>query len=425
MKFLVLAACVSVSASQGFFGLQAHPNGAITPIDEPAVAAARAEHLATKFGAGGYVAGYGAGVGYSGYAPGYAAGYGYAPGYTAGYGYNGYAGLASGYRAGYAGLASGYGAGYAGLASGYGAGYAGLASGYGAGYAGLASGYGTGYAGLASGYGAGYADLASGYGAGYGYSASPLVSSNIGYSGYAPNYAASYGYSGPLNLNTQLIAHPNGAVVPLDEPAVAAARANHLDAQSAAYAASAPIIHAAPLLASAPLVSSAPYAAVNYGYSGPLNLNTQLIAHPNGAIVPLDEPAVAAARAEHLASKGVAYAASAPIIAAPVSSAPYADVGYGYAGPLNLNTQLIAHPNGAVVPIDEPAVAAARADHLATKGVYGGVYAAAGPVAYAAGYGAGYAPYAGLVAHPNGAVVPVDEPAVAAARAEHLAAHGY
>ena len=29
------------------------------------------------------------------------------------------------------------------------------------------------------------------------------------------------------------------------------------------------------------------------------------------------------------------------------------------------------------------------------------------------------------VAHPNGAVVPVDEPAVAAARADHLAAHGY
>merc|ERR1719320_2207577 len=28
-------------------------------------------------------------------------------------------------------------------------------------------------------------------------------------------------------------------------------------------------------------------------------------------------------------------------------------------------------------------------------------------------------------AHPNGAVVPVDEPAVAAARADHLAAHGY
>merc|ERR1711944_37412 len=95
--------------------------------------------------------------------------------------------------------------------------------------------------------------------------------------------------------------------------------------------------------------------------------------------------------------------------------APIAAVGYGYAGPLNLNTQLVAHPNGAVVPVDEPAVAAARADHLATKGVYGGVYANAGPAVYAAGY-------AGLQSFPNGAVVPVDEPAVAAARADHFAA---
>merc|ERR1712243_496395 len=122
------------------------------------VLAARADHLATKFGAG---------LGYAGYAPGYAAGYGYA------------------------GYAAGYGAGYAG---------------YGAGY---------GYAGYAPGYTAGY-----------------------GYAGYAPAYAAGYGYAGPLNLNTQLIAHPNGAVVPLDEPAVAAARAAHLDTQAAEYAAS-------------------------------------------------------------------------------------------------------------------------------------------------------------------------------------------
>merc|ERR1712121_46807 len=117
MKFLVLAACVAVSSAQGFYGLQSHPNGAVTPIDEPAVAAARADHLATKFGAG---------LGYAGYAPGYAAGYG-----------------------------SGYG---------------------------FAAPVATGYA---------------GYGAGY------------GYAGYAPAYAAGYGYAGPLNLNTQLIAHPN------------------------------------------------------------------------------------------------------------------------------------------------------------------------------------------------------------------------
>merc|ERR1711881_388980 len=233
MKFLVLAACVAVSSAQGFFGLQSHPNGAVTPIDEPAVAAARADHLATKFGAG---------LGYAAYAPGYAAGYGYA---------------------GYGGL---------------------------------------GYAGYGYGAGLGYAGYAGGYAAGYGYS-------GLGYAGYAPAYAADYGYAGPLNLNTQLIAHPNGAVVPLDEPAVAAARA------------------------------------------------------------------------DHLASKGVAYAAAAPVVAAvpAVAAAPIATVGYGYAGPLNLNTHLVAHPNGAVVPVDEPAVAAARADHLATKGVYGGVYAAAGP----------------------------------------------
>merc|ERR1712121_208787 len=276
MKFLVLAACVAVSSAQGFYGLQSHPNGAVTPIDEPAVAAARADHLDTKFGAG---------LGYAGYAPGYAAGYGYA-GYAAGYG--------AGY--GYAApVATGY--------AGYGASY---------GYSGL------GYAGYAPGYTAGY-----------------------GYAGYAPAYAAGYGYAGPLNLNTQLIAHPNGAVVPLDEPAVAAARAAHLDTQAAEYAASAPLVAAAPAVAAVPAVAAAPIA-------------------------------------------------------------PVAAVGYGYAGPLNLNTQLVAPPNGAVVPLDEPAVAAARADHLATKGVYGGVYAAAGPVAYATGY----APYAGLVAHPNGAVVP-------------------
>merc|ERR1712183_758791 len=110
-----------------------------------------------------------------------------------------------------------------------------------------------------------------------------------------------------------------------------------------------------------------------------------LQSHPNGAVTPIDEPAVAAARADHLATKfgtGLGYAGYAPGYAAGygagygyAATAPvptgYAGA-YGYAGPLNLNAQLIAHPNGAVVPLDEPAVAAARADHLATKGVYGG-----------------------------------------------------
>merc|ERR550532_3215511 len=75
---------------------------------------------------------------------------------------------------------------------------------------------------------------------------------------------------------------------------------------------------------------------------------------PNGAVVPVD------------AAPAVAYTG---YNAAPVAYAGYSGYAptYGYAGPLNLNTQLIAHPNGAVVPVDEPAVAAARADHLAVK----------------------------------------------------------
>jgi len=207
-----------------------------------------------------------------------------------------------------------------------------------------------------------------------------------------------------------LTQHPNGAIVPLDEPAVAAARAEHLAAKGAVYGAVAP-------LAPSPLAAATLAYATNYGYAGPLNLNTQLVGHPNGAVVPLDEPAVAAARAEHLAAKGAVYAATAPVLAAaPAVAAPLSYA--GYAGPLAGVPALVAHPNGAVVPVDEPAVAAARAEHLATKGVYGGVYA---PVANTiAATPAVYAPHAGLVAHPNGAVVPVDEPAVAKARAEHL-----
>merc|ERR1712121_466341 len=83
---------------------------------------------------------------------------------------------------------------------------------------------------------------------------------------------------------------------------------------------------------------------------------------------------------------------------------------YGYGYP----QALVAHANGAVVPADEPAVLAAKADHFAAHGLTAGVYT-----------GLPYAglTYAGLVAHPNGAVVPVEPADVVAAREEHLAAH--
>jgi hypothetical protein len=283
---------VAASSGQGFFGLQGNPDGTITPLDEPAVAAAKADHLAVKFG----------------------------------------------------GLAQ--------------------------------------------------HPIAATYASGFAYAA-PLYGHHLPLAAAVnPGFIAPY--AGPLHFPT-LVAHPNGAVVPADEPAVAAARAEHLSAHGAAYGG----LYAA----ASPAVYASGYAAPSfYG----------LVAHPNGAVVPVDEPAVAAARAEHLSAHGAAYGG----LYSAASPAVYAS---GYAAPSFYG--LVAHPNGAVVPVDEPAVAAARAEHLSAHGAaYGGLYAAASPAGYASGYAA--PSFYGLVAHPNGAVVPVDEPAVAAARAEHLAAFG-
>merc|ERR1711931_293029 len=133
--------------------------------------------------------------------------------------------------------------------------------------------------------------------------------------------------------------------------------------------------------------------------------SAQLVTYPNGAVVPADEPAVAAAKAAHLAAGGAVFAHAG----LPYAGYPYAHAAYPYRP-----AALVAHPNGAVVPVDEPAVAAAKADHFAAHGIV---------APYAAlPYHAGVA-YAGLVAHPNGAVVPVEPADVVAARAEHLAAH--
>merc|ERR1711970_1389691 len=145
-------------------------------------------------------------------------------------------------------------------------------------------------------------------------------------------------------METRLVDHPNGAKVPADEPAVASARAAHLSSKAA-------------IAASAPVGAAAPFAAAPFKYTGPLNMETRLVDHPNGAKVPAYEPAVAAARAAHLSSKA-STAASPPVGAA----APFK-----YTGPLNLNTRLVDHPNGAKVPADEPAVATARAAHLSSK----------------------------------------------------------
>merc|ERR1719356_352385 len=112
------------------------------------------------------------------------------------------------------------------------------------------------------------------------------------------------------------------------------------------------------------------------------------------------------------------------------------------------SAQLVTYPNGAVAPAKTPEVLAAEAAHFAAKGavvpahfgyagafpyagVYNGLYNGYWNGAWngwnGAYYNGAYNPYfapQALVAHPNGAVVPVDEPAVAAAKADHFAAHG-
>merc|ERR1712055_26793 len=126
--------------------------------------------------------------------------------------------------------------------------------------------------------------------------------------------------------------------------------------------------------------------------------SSALVTYPNGAVVPADTPEVALARAAHLG------AAVLP------AAYPYYE-GYPYHYAAGYPHGLVAHANGAVVPVDTPAVYAAKVAHAAAGGIVN-------PVGV---YGLGYA---GLVAHPNGAVVPIEPAEVVAARAAHLAAVG-
>merc|ERR1711875_143069 len=115
-----------------------------------------------------------------------------------------------------------------------------------------------------------------------------------------------------------------------------------------------------------------------------------MVTHHNGAVVPADTPAVAAAKQAHHNAGGVVHAV------------PYS---------VHVPGSMVALANGAVVPADTPEVHAAKAAHAATGGV---VHAhAVLPYAYTHG----------MVTHFNGAVVPVEPADVVAARAEHLAAH--
>merc|ERR1712168_1056854 len=188
--------------------------------------------------------------------------------------------------------------------------------------------------------------------------------------------------------------------------------------------------------------------------------HAQLVVYPNGAVAPFD-PNNAAATKEHFAALAEAgavvnpYTTHAQDLAVPYLAAPL------YYGKRSADPQvvgadgLVTYPNGAVAPFD-PNVAVATAQHYAAKAAYGSwvplegaanvppaavpalpavVYGRkkreadaqvllAGAYPYAYGYaGLPYAlPIAPLVAHPNGAVVPLEPADVVKARADHLAA---
>ena len=153
--------------------------------------------------------------------------------------------------------------------------------------------------------------------------------------------------------------------------------------------------------------------------------SAQLVAYPNGAVAPAKTLEVQAAEAAHFAAHGYQYNGYNGLYNG-LAFNGYANAYNGYANIYNgayaypqaynniynplAYSGLVAHPNGAIVPVDEPAVQQARAEHFAAAGL------PIAPYAYAAGY-------SGLVAHPNGAIVPVESAEIQAARAEHLAAH--
>merc|ERR1711962_790693 len=132
----------------------------------------------------------------------------------------------------------------------------------------------------------------------------------------------------------------------------------------------------------------------------------------NGAVVPADTPAIAAAKAAFRAAGGE------------INPAAVGQVGAAAAG------LLVTLSNGAVVPADTPAIAAAKAAFRKAGGVTdpaasvgsaaAGLFATLTNVPYS-GPLAGAGP---LVTHSNGAVTPADTPAVAAAKAAFATAGG-
>merc|ERR1712168_1661719 len=192
---------------------------------------------------------------------------------------------------------------------------------------------------------------------------------------------------------SQLVVYPNGAVAPYD-PNNAAATKEHFEALNEAGAVVNPYFtHAQDLAVPAPVVYAGLYGRKKRSADPQVLGADGLVTYPNGAVAPFD-PNVALATAQHYQAKA-AYGSWVPLEGAvnvhpaAVPAYPYAAAAvygrkkreadaqvllagaypyaYGYAGlPYALPiAPLVAHPNGAVVPLEPADVVKARADHLA------------------------------------------------------------
>merc|ERR1711872_132256 len=260
----------------------------------------------------------------------------------------------------------------------------------------------------------------------------------------------------PINPHAatgELVTLPNGAQVPDTTASVKAAAADHLNAKAATYATygyGLPLAggiwkreaeaEAEPWLGyglvawglgikSAPCVNAANIPVpcrgiwkreaeaepwLGYGLAGwaPATGSpvAPLVAHPDGSVTPPVTPAVAAAAADHLATKGLAW----PLAGlwkreADAEAEPW--LGYGL-GAWGLGIKSAPCVNAANIPVPCRGIWKREAEAEAEPWL---------------GYGlAGWAPATGspvapLVAHPDGNVTPPHTPAVQAAAADHLA----
>jgi len=183
----------------------------------------------------------------------------------------------------------------------------------------------------------------------------------------------------------------NGALTSTARQSVGAALANHLATKGNAYVATTPVV-AGNIQGISYGVSSPVTAAYNqgidygvgahviagnakgiaYGVATPvLTGNTQGISNDvDTTVADGYSPGITYAVTSPFVAGDTQYAA-VPVTAAPAAAAaataPTAASGYSGSGLLNMNTRLVGYPNGAGVPADEPAVAAARAAHLRAK----------------------------------------------------------